>query len=219
MENDHNNRKRNTYLILIAAGIFLLVDKIFGFSTVVSIVCICFGILSLRNGSSKKGYIFLGIGVVILIGHFFAIIVGIVLLSLGLFYLKSKRTHWNGAYVQKQKLIESIQWNKRPWSLLPMSIWNVVGEIKLDFGFAIWEEPDVTIILQGVFGDIDVIVPENVGISVMSSVVFGQIEVEREKEAGVLNKIMWQSPNYHSSTNKVKLIVSYIVADIDVKII
>jgi lia operon protein LiaF len=219
MENDHNNRKRNTYLILIAAGIFLLVDKIFGFSTVVSIVCICFGILSLRNGSSKKGYIFLGIGVVILIGHFFAIIVGIVLLSLGLFYLKSKRTHWNGAYVQKQKLIESIQWNKRPWSLLPMSIWNVVGEIKLDFGFAIWEEPEVTIILQGVVGDIDVIVPENVGISVMSSVVFGQIEVEREKEAGILNKIMWQSPNYHTCTNKVKLIVSYIVADIDVKII
>jgi lia operon protein LiaF len=52
-----------------------------------------------------------------------------------------------------------------------------------------------------------------------SSVVFGQIEVELEKEAGMLNKITWQSPNYHTCTNKVKLIVSYIVADVDVKII
>jgi lia operon protein LiaF len=35
----------------------------------------------------------------------------------------------------------------------------------------------------------------------------------------VLNKITWQSPNYDTCSNKVKLLVSYIVADVDVKII
>ena len=167
----------------------------------------------------KKGYIMLGIGAILIIGHFFVIIVAVVVISLGLYFLKTKQNHWKGAYLNRQKIIESLQWNKRPWSLHSMSIWNIIGEIKLDFGLAIWEEPEVTIILQGVIGDIDIIVPENVGIIVTGSVVFGQIEVELEKEAGVLNKIVWQSPNYHTCTNKVKLHVSYIVADVDVKII
>jgi lia operon protein LiaF len=216
---EKNNRRRNTYLVFIAAGVFLLMYKMLGFAAVVSILLIIFGIRSIRYGSVKRGYIMLGIGVILVLGHFLTIIIAVVLLSLGLFYMKSKHLHWKGSFMQKQKMIESLQWNKRPWSLHPMSIWNVIGEIKLDLGLAIWEEPEVTIILQGVIGDIDVIVPENVGVSLTSFVVFGQIEVELEKEAGVWSKINWQSPNYHTSTNKVKLIVSYIVADIDVKII
>jgi lia operon protein LiaF len=216
---EKNNRKRNTYLLFIAAGIFLLVNHTLGFSTVISILLIFLGLRSIRYGSAAKGYILVAIGVVMIIGHFFVAIVAVILLSFGLYYLKTRQVHWKGAYVQKQKIIESIQWNKRAWSLQPMSLWNIIGEIKLDLGLAIWEEPEVTIILQGVIGDIDVIVPENVGILVTSSVIFGQIEIEMEKDAGVLNKMIWQSPNYHTSTNKVKLFVSYIIADVDVKII
>jgi lia operon protein LiaF len=216
---DKNNRKRNTYVLLIAAGLFILIYHLFGFAVVISILFIFLGIRALSTGEVKKGYIMLAIGAVLIIGHFFVIIVAIVLISMGLYFLKTKQNHWKGAYLNRLKIIESLQWTKRPWSLHSMSIWNIIGEIKLDLGLAIWEEPEVTIILQGVIGDIDIIVPENVGIIVTGSVVFGQIEVELDKEAGMLNKIMWQSPNYHICTNKMKLYVSYIVADVDVKII
>jgi lia operon protein LiaF len=220
MENDNkHNSKRNTYLIFIFAGLFILLYQVFGFAVVISILFILLGIRALRTGEVKKGYVMLGIGGILIIGHFFVIIVAIVFISLGFYFLKTKQNHWKGAYLNRQKIIESLQWNKKPWSLNSMSIWNVIGEIKLDFGLAIWEEPEVTIILQGIIGDIDIIVPENVGIIVTGSVIFGQIEVELKKEAGVLNKIYWQSPNYPICTNKVKLHVSYIVADVDVKII
>jgi lia operon protein LiaF len=216
---DKNNRKRNTYVLFIAAGLFILIYHLFGFAVVISILFIFLGIRALRNGEVKKGYIMLGIGAILIISHFFVIILAVVLVSLGLYFLKTKQNHWKSAYWNRQKIIESLQWNKRPWSLHSMSIWNIIGEIKLDLGLAIWEEPEVTIILQGVIGDIDIIVPENVGIIVTGSVIFGQIEVDVEKEAGALNKIHWQSPNYHTCTNKMKLQVSYIVADVDVKII
>jgi len=219
MENHSNNRRRNTFLVFIAAGLFLLISKLIPFSTIVAILFIFIGVRSLRYGSQKKGYIFVGIGVFIMLGALIKIVVVVILLSLGFFYLKSKQVHWNGIFTQKLKIIESLQWNKRPWSLRPLSIWNIIGEIKLDLSLAIWEEPEVTIVLQGVIGDIDVIVPENVGVSVVGFVIFGQIEAGLEKEAGVWNKLNWQSPNYHTSSNKVKLIVSYIVADVDVKII
>jgi lia operon protein LiaF len=216
---DKGNRKRNTYVLFIAAGAFILIYHLFGFAVVISILFILLGLRALRTAEMKKGYIMLGIGAILIIGHFFVPIVAIVLVSLGFYFLKTKQHHWKGAYLNRQKIIESLHWNKRPWSLHSMSNWNIIGEIKLDFGLAIWEEPEVTIILQGVIGDIDIIVPENVGIIVTGSVVFGQIEVELKKEAGMLNKIVWQSPNYHTCTNKVKLQVSYIVADVDVKII
>jgi lia operon protein LiaF len=216
---DKNNRKRNTYVLFIAAGTFILIYHLFGFAVVISILFIFLGIRALRTAEVKKGYIMLGIGAVLIISHFFVFILALVLVSLGLYFLKTKQNHWKSAYLNRPKIIESLQWNKRPWSLQSMSIWNIIGEIKLDLGLAIWEEPEATIILQGVIGDIDIIVPENVGIIVTSSVIFGQIEVDVEKEAGALNKIHWQSPNYYTCTNKVKLQVSYIVADVDVKII
>lgn len=216
---EKHNSKRNTYMIFIAAGLFILINHLFGFAVVISIVFIFLGLRALRLNEVKKGYIMIGIGAVLIIGHFFVMIVAIVFISLGFYFLKTKQNHWKGAYLNKLKIIESLQWNKKPWSLHSMSIWNVIGEIKLDLGLAIWEEPEVTIILQGVIGDIDVIVPEDVGVMVMGSVIFGQIEVELKKEAGVLNKINWQSPNYSICTNKVKLHIAYVVADVDVKII
>lgn len=220
MEN-HNKQtsKRNTYLIFIFSGLLILLYHVFGFAVVISILFILLGIRALRTDEVKKGYIMLGIGAILIIGHFFMFIVAIVFISLGFYFLKTKQNHWKGAYLNSQKIIQSLQWNKKPWSLHSMSTWNVIGEIKLDFGLAIWEEPEVTIILQGVIGDIDVIVPENVGIIVTGSVIFGQIEVELKKEAGMLNKIIWQSPNYPICTNKVKLHIAYIIADVDVKII
>lgn len=218
-DQEKHTNKRNTYMIFIGAGGFILINHMFGFAVVISLLFIFLGIRALRTAEVKKGYVMLGIGAIMIIGHFFVIIVAVVLLSLGLYFLKTNQNHWKGAYLNRLKFIESLQWNKRPWSLQSMSNWNIIGEIKLDLGLAIWEEPEVTIILQGVIGDIDIIVPEDVGIMVTSSVIFGQIEVELEKEAGVLNKMLWQSPNYHTCTNKVKLQVSYIVADVDVKII
>jgi len=217
---DHShNRRRNTILLLIAAGIFLLMSKWITFSAIIAILFIFFGFHSFRNGSMKKGYIFVGIGVFIFLGAIIKLLVVVVLVSFGLFYLKSRKAHWNGMFTQKLKIIESIQWNKKPWNLRAMSVWNIIGEIKMDFSLAIWEEPEVTVVLQGVIGDIDIIVPENVGISVSGTVFFGQFEVDRRKEAGVWNKIDWRSPNYGTSSTKVRLIVSYMIADVDVKVI
>jgi lia operon protein LiaF len=98
-------------------------------------------------------------------------------------------------------------------------MWNLIGEIYIDLSLALPEQQETTLVLQGVLGDVDIIVPEDLGVSVTASVIVGQIDVAREKDTGVLNKIIWQSPNYETSDQKVKLIVSYLVGDIDIKIV
>lgn len=213
------NRNRNTAMLLIAAGLFLLFGNLIGFFTVAALFIIWLAIHKLRSGDDKTGYILLAIGILMLLSDHLALVIAILLISLGYFYIKSKKIHQDDSYLQKQNLLESLKWNKDPWVLKNMSIWSVIGEINLDMSIALTEKGETTLILQGIIGDIDIIVPEDLAVSVSASVLFGQVDVFEEKEAGVMNKIVWQTPNYESSENKVKLVLSYLVGDIDIKIL
>lgn len=214
-----HNRNRNTYLVFIGAGLFLFLNKIVANpAVIIAMFMILLGIYSIRSGPEKKGYILLTIGAFILLGSHFTVILGLVLLSLGFFYLKSRQIHGDGHIYQKSKIVASFKRDKEPWILRSMSLWYVIGELNLDFSLAIPEEKEVTLVLQGILGDIDMIVPEEMGLSVESSVLFGQLDVGLERESGVMNKIHWQSPNYATAEQRVKLIVSYIVGDIDIKV-
>lgn len=215
-----NSRNRNKYLILIGAGIFLLLDKVIANpATVISLFMVLLGIYCIRTDERRKGYVLLAIGAVILVGSHFAVIMALVLMSLGFFYMRSKQVHGEGRVFQRTKLIDSQKRDKEPWVLRSMSLWCAVGEYNLDFSLAIPEENEVTLVLQGIIGDIDLFIPDDIGISVESSVLFGQLSVGNDRETGVMNKVYWQSPNYDTADNRLKLMVSYIVGDIDIKVI
>lgn len=213
-------RNRNIALVLIGAGIFLLAnDHHFSFFTMVSLFLILFGVHKVKTGSVRKGYIFMAIGLLLLLGGDLSLIIAVVLISLGFFYIKTRQVHEREEHYRKQSLVESIRWGREPWILRDMSIWNVLGEIQMDFTYAIHDQSETTIVLQGVMGDLDLIVPEDVGLSVVSSALLGQMSVGADKQAGLLNKIEWQSPNYRTSDRQVKLVISYVLADIDIKIV
>lgn len=212
------NNNRNVALILIGVGIYLLINDHFGFFTVMALLFIFYGINKVRSSSVRKGYIWIGVGLVILLGGNLSLLLSIILISLGFFYIKSKQLQKDGSYVRKQSLVESIRWGKEPWILRSSSIWNVLGELQIDLTYAIIEQPETTIVLQGVIADVDIIVPEDIGVSVTSTVLFGQTDIGPNKEAGVLNKTAWQSPNYETADTKVNILISYVVADIDIKV-
>ncbi|NOU93879.1 hypothetical protein GC093_11670 [Paenibacillus sp. LMG 31456] len=216
--NRNRNHNRNVALILIGVGIFLLANNHWGFFTVLALVLIFVGINKLRSASPRKGYVLIGIGAVILMGGNISLLIAVILISLGFFYIRSKQLHRNESYVKKS-LIESIKWGKEPWILRNSSIWNVIGELQIDLTYAIPEQRETTLVLQGVIADVDIIVPEDMGVSVVSSVVFGESDVGPNKESGILNKTIWQSANYETADNQVKLMISYIIADIDIKIV
>ncbi|MFK7697514.1 cell wall-active antibiotics response protein LiaF [Paenibacillus sp. HJGM_3] len=214
-----DERNRNTALVLIAAGLFILLNHYVSFFTTAALVLVLLGLYKIRSSPDKSGYWILGIGVVIFISGHFHFVLAIVLMSLGLFYISSKRAHRGEGHYQKHNLIESIKWDKESWVLKNASLWNIIGEIYIDLSLAIPEQKETTLVLQGVLGDVDIIVPEDLGVSVNASVIAGQIDVVREKETGVLNKIVWESPNYATSDTKVKLMISYLVGDIDIKVV
>ncbi|AEI42084.1 cell wall-active antibiotics response protein LiaF [Paenibacillus mucilaginosus] len=215
----YRKRNRNMALMLIGAGLFLLADNHLSFFTVLALFLLLMGVHKIRSGAERKGYLLLLIGGLLLLGGNLPLIAAVILISLGFFYNKMRKVHKDDRHVRKQSLIESIRWGREPWILRNMSIWNVLGELQMDFSYAITEQKETTIVLQGVIADIDLIVPEDMGVTVTASVLFGQTSVGYDKEAGVLNKMVWQSPNYWTAERQLKLEISYIVADIDIKIV
>ncbi|CAG7648982.1 cell wall-active antibiotics response protein LiaF [Paenibacillus allorhizosphaerae] len=215
----NSKRNRNIALVLIGAGVFMLADNHLSFFTVVALFLLLIGVHKVRSGSERKGYLMMIVGLLLLVGGNLPLIIAVILISLGIFYNKSRKMHRDDRHVRKQSLIESIRWGKEPWILRNMSIWNVLGELQMDFTYAIPEQKETTIVLQGVIADIDLIVPEDMGLTVTASVLFGQTSIGFDKEAGVLNKMVWQSPNYWTAERQVKLEISYVVADIDIKIV
>lgn len=211
------NRNRNTALLLIAAGLFLLLGNLIDFMTVSAIVLICLGIYKVRTADEKSGYIFIGIGCLVLLSSHLAIVVSVVLISLGYFYLKSKKVHQDDSYIKKQNLLENIKWDKEPWVLKNMSLWSVIGEINMDLSLALIEQRETTLILQGVVADVDIIVPVDMGLKVSGTVLFGQLDTGHQKQSGLMNKIIWQSPNYETAEHQLILELTYIVGDVQIK--
>ncbi|MFC0215207.1 cell wall-active antibiotics response protein LiaF [Paenibacillus chartarius] len=219
MSDDKRKRNRNTALVLIGTGLFLLLQHKFGFFGLLAVALILLGIRDLRGRSAKRGYCFLGLGVFMLLGDKLSFLIAVVLIALGFFYIKSKRVHRDESFLQKQSLVDSIRWGQEPWILRNVSVWHFIGEFHMDLSLAILENKETTVVIQGVVGDVDIIVPDDIGVSVETSVTFGQIRAAHELESGLMNKLVWQSPNYRVSEHKVKLVVTYLVGDIDIKIL
>lgn len=214
-----DNRNRNTAIVLIAAGLFILIEHYISFFTIAALLFIALGIHRVRTSPDKTGYVMLGVGGVLLFSGHFTFILSVVLISLGLFYMKSKQAHRDESYLQKQTILESFKRGKEPWELRNMSMWNVIGEMNMDLSLVILDQKETTVVVQGVFGDVDVIVPEFIGVSVNATALIGQIDAGAEKETGLVNKVVWRSPNYEASDQKVNLLVSYVIGDIKIKVL
>ena len=115
----------------------------------------------------------------------------------------------------------SIRWGRagEAWTARSSQISVAVAEVAIDLTNAIFEEPEITLNLQGLIGDIDIVVPEDVGLSVNAQVAVGEMRIAGERSSGLGNRFVWRSPNYDMTENRVQLQLSYAVADVNVKVL
>ncbi|WP_055105927.1 cell wall-active antibiotics response protein LiaF [Paenibacillus ihumii] len=202
---------------LIGLGTFIIFGQWLSFFTIVAILILGYGIYKIRLGDDvKTGYILLAVGGGIILLQHFMLVVAIVMISLGLYYAKMKKMQPEGNHVQKQNITTSIHWNRDPWTLRNTSMWHVLGEVNIDLSLAMVEGQNNVLMFQGIVGDIDLVVSEDYGVEIEAFVLFGQIDFNETRETGMLNRIYWKSPNYEQRDQKVKIIISYLVGNVDI---
>ncbi|WP_433944066.1 cell wall-active antibiotics response protein LiaF [Paenibacillus sp. SN-8-1] len=214
-----DKRKSFLAIMLIGFGLLLFFGQGFNFLTIAALLFLVYGVYKIRQGDEvRTGYILLAVGSGLILLEHLMLVVAVILISLGLFYAKVKKMLPRGDHIQKQNFIAGVHWDRDPWVLQSISMWHVLGEHDIDLSLAIVEERENIIMFQGVVGDIDLVISEDYGVEIEAFVMFGQIEFGPDKETGMVNRLFWRSPNYELREKKVKIMISYLVGDIDIRL-
>ncbi|ERM17648.1 cell wall-active antibiotics response protein LiaF [Brevibacillus laterosporus] len=105
------------------------------------------------------------------------------------------------------------------FELKNMRIWQGIGDVVIDLSRAVIPEKEGTLVINGWIGDVTIYVPVDMPVQVMAEVTIGELEVLGHRQNGITRKVMLSTHNYAEATEKVKIIISLWVGDIDVKYI
>ncbi|AIQ20426.1 membrane protein [Paenibacillus sp. FSL H7-0357] len=211
-----DKRNRLIAIGLIGIGCLMIFGRWIGFFSIVALLFLLLGIYRTTSGRVKQGYTLLGVGAVLLLLDHLLLVLGICLISLGMFFVKSKRMQKRGGFMQKQSFSSRFDWDLSPWVMRSLSAWHVMGEADVDLSLAMAEDKETIMLFQGIFGDMDVHLSEDYGVEIEAFVLFGSIEFGSHRDTGMLNRLNWKSANYDISENKVKINVSYLMGDLDI---
>lgn len=209
-------RKPSNAILFIAAGIYLALGAVAGYTTVNAVILLLIGIERYRTDRARISIAVIVISTLVLIITQFALLVVVVLISLGIYYFRAKPPTF-GAYFSKHRLFLNMRLDEQSWVLQSMSYWHAIGEVRMDMSQAVPEEKETTIVLQGLVGDLDILVPDDYGIEVEASVLIGQVSFKQIKEGGMFHRLSWKSPNYDDCEMRLKLQLFYLVGDIKLR--
>ncbi len=102
------------------------------------------------------------------------------------------------------------------WDVMDQEIWSFVGDIDLDFTQANFAEAEVTYKLYRFVGDLDIIVPKDMGISVSSMGFVTEAHLEGKKRGGLVTPVRYTSENFESAAKRIRLEMISFVADLKV---
>ncbi|MGF9700132.1 cell wall-active antibiotics response protein LiaF [Paenibacillus sp. MABNR03] len=211
-----NKKEQWLAFAIIIIGVVMLLNQHINLLTAAALILLTIGMVQIRKGDTHKGYRYLAIGGCLLLLGNLMIVFLIVLASLAYFYSKNKKIHLHGDVMRKQNFMARYYWDQGPWTLRSMSLWHALGEINADLSLSIPEEKQTIVLLQGVMGNVRLTLPEDYGVEIEASVLFGRINLNGEKDSGMMNKLIWRTPGYETSEHKAKFVISYIVGDLSI---
>jgi lia operon protein LiaF len=114
------------------------------------------------------------------------------------------------------KLLGDVR-RRGAWQVADEELWVLVGDVRLDLTEAEVPAGETTIRLFGIVGDVVVIVPQDVGISISSTCVATEARIFDQRYNRVFAPFTFISDGYDSAERKLHLEVFRIVASIKVR--
>lgn len=175
----------------------------------------------MRNrGQVILGAILLIIGVLFLLGHVFNIDVGrlicpLALIVTGVWLLLRPRLIQPGAGLE-QKILGDIH-RDGAWQVCDEEIWLLVGDTELDMTRAEIPLGETRLRVYGLVGDVEVLAPQSVGLSVSSTALVTEVRILGQRRGLFLSSLQMNSDNYATAERKIRLETAFLVGTIQVK--
>ena len=93
---------------------------------------------------------------------------------------------------------------------------HLIGDIRLDLSQVQLEDGETPFELNALIGDITVLVPADLPVSVAAEVTVGDIRIFRQSADGLGRRLSYQSPGYDTAPRKVRIMAHLLVGDITV---
>jgi predicted membrane protein len=166
------------------------------------------------------GISLLSFGVIFLLANLFDVNIWLVcfpvfLIIIGLWYLIRPSLKINGKPLTAH-LIGDVRLTG-DWNVVDQEIWSLVGDVKLDFTQALIQPGITTIRIYGFVGEVNMLTPENVGVSVSANGFLVDAKLWETKQERFLSSIQQVNSVYNSAERRLHLETYYFVSDIKVE--
>jgi lia operon protein LiaF len=172
------------------------------------------------RGRIYLGILIIGIGLVFLIGTVFRVNVWAFCFPLGLIgvgvWLLIRPSMVGPETAIRQKVLGDIR-RDGAWDVVDEEIWIGVGDVRLDMTAASIPAGETKLRLFGFVSDVDLIVPEGVGLSVSSTAFLTEGKLFGEKRESFVVPLQFESDDYELAERKIKLEAYFFVHELDVK--
>jgi lia operon protein LiaF len=103
------------------------------------------------------------------------------------------------------------------WNVIDQEIWNIIGDVKLDLTQARIPSGQTTIRVYGFIGEVYLLAPEQVGVSVSANGFVVDAKLWGTKQERILTGIQQVNTVYNSAERGLHLETYYFVSDIKVE--
>jgi lia operon protein LiaF len=117
----------------------------------------------------------------------------------------------------RKNFLGDIHYMDKQFELRDVTIWSGLGTVKMDLSKAIIPEGESIIIIQGVIGEINVYVPDDLAVAVQASSLAGEMTIFHEKHSGINQQINHAPRSYKQSKRRVKLVLSMVLGEVTVR--
>ncbi|SDC44342.1 lia operon protein LiaF [Pelagirhabdus alkalitolerans] len=109
------------------------------------------------------------------------------------------------------------KFNGRNWKVEPIYMNHFIGSHTLDFTEAVIPQSDTPIVLHGLAGEIDVILPDTIEFSVKARVKAGEINVNQQTAEGIGRHLTYQTADYDEAEQRLTFDLQLTAGSIQVK--
>lgn len=117
----------------------------------------------------------------------------------------------------KNKLFGNKKYGDHVYELEDVNIQTGFGDTIIDLSMTMLPPGETVVMIRGLVGNMQILVPYDVEVSINHSMLLGKISVLEEREEGFNKNFTFQSKEYRTATRKVKIFTSVVIGDLEVR--
>lgn len=124
--------------------------------------------------------------------------------------------NWSPKHHTTRHFIGDVSLGSEPWVMEDMSVWNGVGDVRINLATAHLEDKTYHIRVEGWVGDVRILVPASIPVSVQAEVNLGDVNVFEHAESGTGRNVYHTDVSFDTAVRRVQIDARLKIGDVQI---